>query len=130
MANEQKYLKLFKNMSCSVVTHNWNIESSAGMDHRRNVIVVAKGSIIHIVSKCSAKRTCLKCGYFGQYAEESLCRNKATDHSSAIDGGIHTLTAPVSSEISDFTPCSNAQSNILHIKYAGKSDYYGLEFSV
>jgi len=26
--------------------------------------------------------------------------------------------APVSSEISDFTPCAHAQSDILHIKYA------------
>ena len=83
------------------MTHNWNIESSAGMDHRRNVIVVANGSSIREVSKCSAKRTCLKCGYFRHHAEESLCRNKVTDDSSAIDDGIHALTAPVSSVISD-----------------------------
>jgi len=36
--------------------------------------------------------------------------------------------APVSSEfqtceISDFTPCTHAQSNILHTKYADKTDY-------
>jgi len=30
---------------------------------------------------------------------------------------------PVSSEISDFTPCTHAQSNILHTKYADKTDY-------
>jgi len=30
---------------------------------------------------------------------------------------------PVSSEISDFTPCTHAQSNILHTKYADKPDY-------
>jgi len=29
---------------------------------------------------------------------------------------------PVSSEISDFTPCTHAQSNILHTKYAENSD--------
>jgi len=29
---------------------------------------------------------------------------------------------PVSSEISDFTPCAHAQSNILHIKYAENTD--------
>ena len=28
---------------------------------------------------------------------------------------------PVSNEISDFTPCAHAQSNILHIKYAEKT---------
>jgi len=28
----------------------------------------------------------------------------------------------VSSEISDFTPCTHAQSNIVHIKYAEKID--------
>jgi len=30
---------------------------------------------------------------------------------------------PVSSEISDFTPGTHAQSNILHTKYAGETDY-------
>jgi len=30
---------------------------------------------------------------------------------------------PVSSEISDFTPCTHAQSNILHTKHADKTDY-------
>jgi len=30
---------------------------------------------------------------------------------------------PVSSEISDFTPSTHAQSNILHTKYADKTDY-------
>jgi len=34
-----------------------------------------------------------------------------------IDGG-----TPVSSEISDFTPCTHAQSNILPFKYAEISD--------
>jgi len=29
---------------------------------------------------------------------------------------------PVSSEISDFTPCAHTQSNILHIKCTKKSD--------
>jgi len=29
---------------------------------------------------------------------------------------------PVSSEISDFTPCAHAQNGILHIKYAEKTD--------
>jgi len=29
---------------------------------------------------------------------------------------------PVSSEISDFNPCAHAQTNILHIKYAEKTD--------
>jgi len=29
---------------------------------------------------------------------------------------------PVLSEISDFTSCAHAQSNILHIKYAEKTD--------
>jgi len=31
-------------------------------------------------------------------------------------------TVPVSSEISDFMPCEHVQSNILHIKYAEKTD--------
>jgi len=30
---------------------------------------------------------------------------------------------PLSSEISDFTPCAHAQTNILHTRYADKSDY-------
>jgi len=30
---------------------------------------------------------------------------------------------PVSSEISDFTPCTHAQSNILQTKYADKTHY-------
>jgi len=29
----------------------------------------------------------------------------------------------VSSEITDFAPCAHAQSNILHVKYAEKTDY-------
>jgi len=29
---------------------------------------------------------------------------------------------PVSSEISDFAPCAYAQSNLLHMKYADKTD--------
>jgi len=32
-------------------------------------------------------------------------------------------STPVSSEISDFAPCTHAQSNILHTKYADKNDY-------
>jgi len=36
----------------------------------------------------------------------------------------------VSSEISDFTPCARAQSNILYIKYAEKSDDWGLGIRV
>jgi len=32
----------------------------------------------------------------------------------------------VSSEISDLTPCAHAQSHILHVKYAAKTDYQGL----
>jgi len=35
-------------------------------------------------------------------------------------------TVPVSSKISDFTPCAHAQSNILHTKYTEKSDDQGL----
>ena len=30
---------------------------------------------------------------------------------------------PVLSEISDFTPCTHAQSSILHTKYTDKTDY-------
>jgi len=37
--------------------------------------------------------------------------------------------SPVSSEISDFTPYAHAQSNILHIKCAEKTDDQGLGFS-
>jgi len=36
----------------------------------------------------------------------------------------------VSSEISDFTPYAHAQSNILHMKYAEKTDDSGLGFGV
>jgi len=43
-------------------------------------------------------------------------------------GTPNLLLAPMSSEISDFAPCANAQSNILHIKYAEESDDQGLEF--
>jgi len=32
-------------------------------------------------------------------------------------------SAPVSSEISDFTPCMHEQGNILHTKDADKTDY-------
>jgi len=32
------------------------------------------------------------------------------------------MVNPVSSEISDFTPCAYALSNIPHIKYAAKTD--------
>ena len=32
--------------------------------------------------------------------------------------------SPVSSEISDFTPYAHARNNILHIKYAEKTDDY------
>jgi len=32
------------------------------------------------------------------------------------------FVCPVSSEISDFTPCMHAQSNALHIKYAEITD--------
>jgi len=38
--------------------------------------------------------------------------------------------SPVSSEISDFMPCANAQNNILLIKYAEKTDDEGLAFGV
>ena len=33
-------------------------------------------------------------------------------------------------EISDFTPCTHAQSNIVHTKYADKTDYQGLGICV
>jgi len=36
----------------------------------------------------------------------------------------------VSSEISDFTPCTHEQSNILHIKYAEKTYDLGLGIRV
>jgi len=34
----------------------------------------------------------------------------------------------VSSEFSDFKPCADAQSDILHTKYAAKTDAYGFFF--
>jgi len=34
-----------------------------------------------------------------------------------------SASVPVSSEIFDVTPCAHAQSNILHIKCAEKTDY-------
>jgi len=37
---------------------------------------------------------------------------------------------PVSNEISDFTPCTHAQSNILHTKYSDKTDFLGLRIRV
>jgi len=40
------------------------------------------------------------------------------------------LLGPVSSEISDFTPCAHAQSGISHIKYAEKTDDKGSGLSV
>ena len=44
--------------------------------------------------------------------------------------GLSVPPLPVSSEISDFTPCANAQSNILHIKYAEKTYDYSSGFGV
>jgi len=38
------------------------------------------------------------------------------------------LQTPTASEISDLTPCAHAQSNILHFKYAEKTDDQGLGF--
>ena len=40
------------------------------------------------------------------------------------------IVIPVSSEISDFTPCMYAQSNILHAKCVDKTDYWGLGIRV
>ena len=41
-----------------------------------------------------------------------------------LDGfGFKYSALPLSSEISDFSPCTLAQSNILHIKYADKTYY-------
>jgi len=40
------------------------------------------------------------------------------------------MRVPVSSEISDITPCSHAQSNILHTKCADKTDFLALEIRV
>jgi len=37
--------------------------------------------------------------------------------------GLKFLHDPVSSEISDFTPFTHTQSNILHTKYDDKTDY-------
>jgi len=36
----------------------------------------------------------------------------------------------VSSEIPDFTPYAHAQNNILHVKYAEKTDDYGIGLGV
>jgi len=41
-----------------------------------------------------------------------------------------TTGMQVSSEISDFTPCAHAQNDILHVKYADKTDDQGSGFSV
>jgi len=38
--------------------------------------------------------------------------------------------SPVPSEISDFTPYVHAQSSIQHIKYAEKTDDYGIGLGV
>jgi len=46
-------------------------------------------------------------------------------HGSGVDSSriLRLFLEPVSSEISDFTSCTHAQSNILHAKYADKTDY-------
>jgi len=38
--------------------------------------------------------------------------------------------SPLSSEISDFKPYAHVQTNILHMKYAEKTDDWGLGFGV
>jgi len=43
---------------------------------------------------------------------------------------MRTWREAVKSEISDITPCAHAQSHILHIKYAEKTDDQGLGFGV
>jgi len=40
------------------------------------------------------------------------------------------LCRPVSSETSDFRPCTHAQSKLLHTKYADETDYWGLGIRV
>jgi len=48
-------------------------------------------------------------------------------HGSGIDSGrIPRFLDPVSSKMSDFTPCVHAQNNIPLIKYAEKTDDYGV----
>jgi len=46
------------------------------------------------------------------------------------ESNIWEKSDPVSSEISDLKPCKHAQCNILHTKYADKTDYYGLGIRV
>ena len=63
---------------------------------------------------------------FGTGAEsESEKATLATSDTNASNSHM-----PVSSEISDFTPCAHAQNNILHIEYADKTDDLGLEFYI
>jgi len=45
---------------------------------------------------------------------------RKTQNAGGVDSG---TPGPVSSEISDFTPCTHAQSDILHTKYAHKTYY-------
>jgi len=58
---------------------------------------------------------------YGVKSEISQVRNLAPESTPA--GFCVFLSDTVSSEISDFTPCTHAQSNILHVKYAEKIDY-------
>jgi len=45
---------------------------------------------------------------------------RKTQNPVGVDSG-----TPVSSEISDFTPCTHAQSNIPHTKYVDKAGHLG-----
>jgi len=83
----------------------------------------------------NTSRYCGKSGVVQRSATLSKKHSSKTPHS-PIPGGVCCVTwygsnfYPVSSDISDFTPCAHTQSNILHIKYAQKTDDYGLGFGV
>ena len=57
--------------------------------------------------------------------QQSTENQKNTKHQNIIWVGARCQAKFLTCEISDFTPCAHAQSDILHIKYAEKTDDQG-----
>ena len=55
-------------------------------------------------------------------------RSQSSKTNSLPEVSVDWILDPVSSKISDFMPCAHAQSNIVHIKNADKTDDWGLGF--
>jgi len=60
----------------------------------------------------------------GYRIAQILSTNRYADNPTLLASEVYAEMAhlPLWSEISDFTPCTHARSNLLHIKYAEKTD--------